>query len=101
MKSDNYFTANADLSFYFDKVIDWERLAPLFDEEPAVAASWREVLSVAGDFVGRQISARARDVDRLRTPHTGDIKVSPPMADNLRGLAELGMMGLSVPREYG
>jgi len=107
MKSENYFSANADLAFYYEKVIDWDRLVPLYAEaedarRPAqTAESWREVLSVAGDFVGHQVSARAAEVDRLGTPHQGDIKVSPPMAENLRGLAELGVIGLGVPREYG
>jgi alkylation response protein AidB-like acyl-CoA dehydrogenase len=107
VKTENYFSANSDLTFYYEKVIDWERLVPLYatpdDSQRPVetAASWREALSVAGDFVGRQVSTRAAEVDRLGTPHRGDIKVSQPMADNLRGLAELGLIGLGVPREYG
>jgi len=107
VKAENYFSANNDLTFYYDTVIDWNRLVPLFAEaedaqRPSeTAASWREVLSVAGDFVGRQVSARAAEVDRLGTPHSGEIKLSPPMLENLRGLADLGMIGLGVPREYG
>ena len=107
MKPENYFTANPDLAFYYEQVIDWDRLVPLYataedaSQPRQTAASWREVLSVAGDFVGREVSARAAEVDRLGTPHKGDIKVSPPMAANLRGLAELGVIGLGVPREYG
>src|SRR5215471_16419286 len=107
MKNENYFTANPDLSFYYETVIDWDRLVPLYAaaedaQQPGVTAgSWREVLGVAGDYVGRQVSARAAEVDRLGTPHSGDIKVSPPMAENLHGLAELGAIGLGVPREYG
>src|SRR5438105_9860688 len=107
MRAENYFSANRDLSFYYDKVIDWDRLVPLFApaDEAALplqtASSWRDVLDVAGDYAGRQISARAAEVDRLGTPHTGDIKVSPPMAENLRGLAAMGLVGLGIPREYG
>jgi alkylation response protein AidB-like acyl-CoA dehydrogenase len=107
MKSENYFNANKDLTFYYETVIDWERLVPLFADaedaqQPAqTAASWREVLGVAGEFVGREVSARAAEVDRLGTPHKGDITVSPPMAENLRGLADLGVIGLGMPREYG
>jgi alkylation response protein AidB-like acyl-CoA dehydrogenase len=107
MRADNYFSSNADLTTYYDKIIDWDRLVPLYAEgddaaRPAqTAGSWREVLNVAGEFVGREVSARAAEIDRLGTPHTGDIKVSPPMAENLRGLAELGLIGLGIPREYG
>src|SRR5438067_136899 len=107
MRADNYFSTNKDLTFYYEKVIDWQRLVPLFAEaEDAArpsetAGSWREVLGVAGDYIGRQSASRAAEVDRLGTPHSGDIKVSPPMADNLRGLAELGLIGLGIPREYG
>lgn len=107
MRAENYFDANTDLSAYYDTIIDWDRLVPLYaepdDAERPVetARSWREVLSVAGDYVGRQVSARAAEVDRLGTPHKGEIKVSPPMAENLRGLADLGLIGLGIPREYG
>jgi 3-(methylthio)propanoyl-CoA dehydrogenase len=107
MRAENYFGANTDLKFYFEQVIDWDRVVPLFAEadDTATAAetagSWHDVLEVAGDFVGRQISSRAAEVDRLGTPHTGDIRVSPPMQANMRGLAELGLIGLALPREYG
>src|SRR6202165_1095106 len=95
MRAENYFNTNKDLNFYYEQVIDWDRLVPLFADaddaaRPAeTAASWRDVLGVAGDYIGRQVSGRAAEVDRLGTPHTGDIKVSPPMAEHLRGLGEM------------
>src|SRR5919199_2286841 len=107
MRAENYFDSNKDLSLYYETIIDWDRLVPLYVEADDAqrphdtAQSWREVLSVAGDYVGRQVAARAAEVDGLGTPHHGEIKVSPPMADNLRGLAELGLIGLGIPRQYG
>src|SRR5205814_788531 len=47
MRADNYFSTNKDLTFYYEKVIDWQRLVPLFAEaDDAVrpsetAGSWR------------------------------------------------------------
>jgi len=107
MRNENYYSANSDLTFYYEHVIDWQRLVPLYAdpadaERPAeTAATWRDVLILAGDYIGKEISARAAEVDRLGTSHTGDIKVSLLMAENLRGLADLGLIGLAVPREYG
>jgi len=107
MKSENYYAANRDLTFYYERVIDWDRLVPLFADGDGAArpnetsGSWREVLTVAGEYIGKEVAARSTEVDRLGTPHKGDIKVSPPMAENLRGLAELGLIGLGVPHEYG
>jgi 3-(methylthio)propanoyl-CoA dehydrogenase len=101
MKAENYYSANKDLAFYYEKVIDWDRLAPLFDATSDVAGAWRDVLGMAGEYIGKEVSSRAPEVDRLGTPHTGDVKVSPPMAETLSGLAELGLIGLGIPREYG
>jgi 3-(methylthio)propanoyl-CoA dehydrogenase len=107
MKLENYFTANRDLRFYYEQVIDWERLVPLFADAadgglPAdTAATWRDVLGMAGEYIGRDVAGRAAEVDRLGVPHRGDIRVSPPMAADMAGLAELGLLGLGLPRAYG
>ena len=98
MRLENAYTSNTDLRFYYENVIDWQRLAPMYAD---AAASWREVLEVAGDYIGKQVAARAAEVDRLGTPHKGEINVSPPMAETLSGLAQLGLTGLGIPSEYG
>lgn len=109
MKRENYFSANSDLTFYYQKVIGWDRLVPLFADTAATpaetAATWRDVLSLAGEYVGKEVARRAAEVDRLGTPHTGDftgdVTVSPPMAANMAGLAQLGLIGLGLPRQLG
>jgi 3-(methylthio)propanoyl-CoA dehydrogenase len=98
MRLENSYTTNHDLRFYYEQVIDWQRLASLYGE---AVESWREVLDVAGDYIGKQVAGRASEVDRLGTPHKGEITLSPPMNETLNGLAELGLTGLSIPTEYG
>ncbi len=107
MKTENYYSANADLRFYFEQVIDWDRLAPLYAEPSdtsaprEIATTWRDVLSMAGEYIGGEVASRAAEVDRLGVPHKGDIRLSPPMVESLSGLSELGLTGIGLPRAYG
>ena len=32
MRGENYFSANSDLRFYYEHVIDWDRLVPFYGE---------------------------------------------------------------------
>ena len=38
MRAENYFSANKDLTFYYEDVIDWDRLVPLFADADECAA---------------------------------------------------------------
>lgn len=102
MQLGNYYASNRDLRFYYEDVIDWQRLTPLYTDDADAAQGWREILNVAGESIGHQVAARVPQVDRLGTLQRGnDVQVSMPMAENLGGLADLGLMGLSLPPEYG
>jgi alkylation response protein AidB-like acyl-CoA dehydrogenase len=60
------------------------------------------VLVVAGRFIGTEIASCAREVDALGVVREdGRIEMSAPLQRNLRGLARLGLMGLSLPEEHG
>ncbi|HUG06707.1 MAG TPA: acyl-CoA dehydrogenase family protein [Candidatus Limnocylindria bacterium] len=102
----NYFTENADLLTTFDRVVRWDEIVPRSEGEDADVAdtvsTWREVLSVAGEYIGSEVAGRARKVDELGVIRDdGKVSLSEPLRENIKGLAELGLIGLSFPKEHG
>src|SRR6266545_3434083 len=102
----NYFLENPDLLTTFDRVVRWDEIVPLSEGKDADVAdtvsTWREVLSVAGEYIGTEVAKRARQVDELGVIRdNGKISLSAPLQENIKGLAELGLVGLSFPKEYG
>ena len=81
----------------------WDEIVPLSEGKDADVAdtvsTWREVLSVAGEYIGTEIAKRARQVDEIGIIRDGGkVRVSAPMEENLKGLADLGLIGLSFPK---
>jgi len=112
MKQENFFTANYDLTFTFDHVVPWDQVVPTIEERfrdpdgPANTAEavdlYREALTLVGKYAGHDIAGRAREVDQAGSRHqNGHIGVSEPLRRNLDGLKQLGVIGLSAPRQYG
>lgn len=102
----NYFLDNPDLVTTFDRLVPWTEIVPLTAGPDADIAdtvkTWRELLTVAGEYIGTEIAGRAAEVDRLGIIRDGGkVESSAPMEKNLRGLAELGFAGLSLPEGYG
>ncbi len=105
MKTGNYFLDNPDLVTSFDRLIPWARLVPLVEGDGADVAetvsTWREILALGGKYVGTEVASRAKEVDELGViRENGTVELSEPLKQNLRGLAELGLVGLSMPRAY-
>ena len=102
----NYFTENPDLLTTFDRIVRWDEIVPRSEGKDADVAdtvsTWREVLSVAGEYIGSEVSSRARQVDELGVIREGGkVSLSAPLQENIKGLAELGLIGLSFPKEHG
>ncbi|MDQ2951939.1 MAG: acyl-CoA dehydrogenase family protein, partial [Chloroflexota bacterium] len=102
----NYFLDNPDLVTTFDRLVPWDLIVPLTAGADADIAdtvkTWRELLAVAGEYIGSEIAGRAAEVDRLGIIREGGkVETSAPMRANLKGLADLGFAGLSLPEQYG
>src|SRR5216117_2094747 len=102
----NYFLDKPDLVTTFDRVVRWNEIVPLSEGKDADVAdtvsTWREVLSVAGEYIGSEVAKRARQVDELGVIRdNGTVSLSDPLTANMKGLAELGLIGLSFPKEHG
>ena len=101
----NYFLDNPDLVETFDRIAPWERIVAATQgpgaEVKDSVATWREMLSVAGEYIGTEIAGRAKQVDELGVIRDGGrVETSEPMKANLRGLADLGFVGLSLSESY-
>jgi alkylation response protein AidB-like acyl-CoA dehydrogenase len=112
MRQENFFSANEDLIFMFDHVIPWDRVVPAIEgrfsdpggpRHTAEAVDvYREALTLVGEYAGSEIAGRAREVDEAGARHeVGPNCLPAALQRNLDGLRELGMTGLSVPRQYG
>src|SRR5688500_8209159 len=101
----NYFTENPDLIATVDRVLRGGEIVPRMEGKDADVAdtvsTWREVLSVAGEYIGSEVSSRARQVDELGViRENGKVSLSAPLQENIKGLADLGLIGLSFPKEH-
>ncbi len=102
----NYFLENPDLLATFDRIVRWDEIVPRSEGKDADVAdtvsTWREVLSVAGEYIGSEVAKRARQVDELGViRENGNVLLNAPLQENIKGLADLGLIGLSFPKEHG
>src|SRR4029079_374778 len=102
----NYFLDNTDLHQTFDRLVRWDRIVPLIAGADADVAdtvkTWRELLVAAGEYIGTEVAGRAEEVDELGIIRDGGkVETSAPMKANLKGLADLGFVGISLPEAYG
>jgi alkylation response protein AidB-like acyl-CoA dehydrogenase len=108
----NFFRDNDDLLFQFQHGIAWDEIVELtengyslpdgFKNLEEARAFYEEVMDATGEFVAEQIAPKGLALDRKGTHLVdGDVKFSEEGEAILRGMKELGLFGLIVPRELG
>jgi alkylation response protein AidB-like acyl-CoA dehydrogenase len=111
MSSRNFFMDNDDLQFHI-RNIDWGTLLPLVEayENPEDAFSdpeeagtfYADMLSTIGQFSAEQIAPYTTELDTQHPVQNGEeVESAPRMKTILDGLAQLGAMGLILPRRVG
>ncbi len=116
--SSSFYDDNADLRFYVEKGIDWATLldhvefsravpgAPRDEEAPETVEEavefFVDVLRMAGELAANEVVPRAASIDRVHAELVDGEVVFPPDAQAIwEALAESGLHGLCIPREFG
>jgi len=108
----NFYKDNEDLRWYVEKGVEWERLVELTErryddpEGPAnleeALAFYVDILEMVGDFTATQIAPYAGEIDEAGVAmKDGEVELPPRQQKIFEQLKELGLHGLSVPRELG
>ncbi len=108
----NFYTENEDLRFYVEREIDWAPLTQLieddftqedgFENSDETVSFYEDVLDLVGKFSADEIDPYVADLDKMH-PHLVDGIVQSPQRFNdiLQQIADLGLHGLALPREFG
>ena len=111
----NFYTDNADLVFTL-KNLDFEEVVTLRENGFKEADKWDyaptdyadamdnydRVLAVVGEIAGERIAPRSRQVDEEGPQFENNtVTYHPLTVQNLKDLADAGVMGVMLAREYG
>lgn len=110
--STNFYSDNEDLQYYFEKGIDWDKLvrltemnynAPEGHENLEEAKGfYQDILNMFGEFVAKEIAPHTRAMDLQGVKLVDGEAVEPKeWVRAFDHMAELGMHGLALPREFG
>jgi 3-(methylthio)propanoyl-CoA dehydrogenase len=109
--SRNFFTDNDDIRFQLERT-DWKTLVPLVEEpfgdddafkSPEDAkAFYLDMLEALGEFVAREVAPHWKELDDQHPVlKDGEVADPPRMKQIMKGLGEMGAMGLTLPRRLG
>ena len=111
LPSTNFYLDNDDIKFQLGRV-DWDLLVSLtegafkdpdgFKNAAEARASYEEILQMLGEFVAKEVAPYTKELDEQHPVlKDGRVEDGARMKTILGGLAELGAMGLTLPRRLG
>lgn len=106
----NFFKDNEDLQYYVNHELKWEPLVKLVEHQlPApdgpqsveeAVETYKEILSLVGQFAAEQIAPNAAEVDREGLHlEKGEVIFPKKLTEIFDQLKEMGLHGLCLPRE--
>jgi len=108
----NFFRDNPDLLFQFRNGLKWDELVDLTEngfrlpdgpkDLQEALEFYEQVLDAAGELVGEAIAPKASKLDELGTRlENGEVVFPPELSSIYEAMKELGLFGVSIPRELG
>ncbi len=108
----NFYEDNSDLSFYVEHGIDWEPIVRLTEYEfnspdgftnvEEALEFYRDVLKMVGQFSAEEIAPIAAELEQNHGKLVdGEVVDHPKMDELFDKIKELGLHGMTVPRELG
>ena len=106
----NFFKDNEDLRFYVEKGIDWAPLVELtewgfrsadgFKTTEDAVEFYKEVFDMVGQFAADEVAPQSATIDRQGVRlEDGQAKHPPEFDAIFKQIKELGLHGLTLPRE--
>ncbi|MCA9520257.1 MAG: acyl-CoA dehydrogenase family protein [Myxococcales bacterium] len=108
----NFFLDNDDLRFQFEHAFDWSEIVRLteldfeapegFRSEQEATEFYRDVLENVGEYVANEIAPKAQIFDERGCSFAdGEVSFCDELDRIFKELGEMGLYGLTVPRELG
>jgi 3-(methylthio)propanoyl-CoA dehydrogenase len=108
----SFLDDNEDLQYYLGEGVDWEALASAselgyrhpdgFRDGAEARAFYGQVVAMVGTFAAEEVAPHAAEIDRAGVVFQGGEAVFPPRLAAIHAkLGELGLHGLTLPRELG
>jgi alkylation response protein AidB-like acyl-CoA dehydrogenase len=111
----NFYRDNEDLRHRMARV-EWDRIIPLWEKDFREAAdhemapqsleealeTQEMILDMVGEFAAEEVAPKAEEVDRQGARLIdGVVHYADATRDQMKKLAELGLLGFTLPRRFG